>query len=289
MITSMTYHIPEFEKHLSFRCLAPSSISEIKSDLFILSEYIASPVQQITHPDLEQAFFQMKEDRSIKEVTLNRKITSCRLFFTFLFERGYISENPVENLPFAKRINGVPVHLSKEQIQKLLQLSEANLFHNTIIHTYYESGLRLSELINLQIPDIDSTSMKIRVMGKGRKTRYVVFGQALLQKLRQIVRTPCGFRTKGFLFLKPDFSPLTPSYVQSIIRYYVKKAGILKKVSPKTLRHTHGTHSVAAGINLFQLQKNLGHSNLSTTRIYAHLEDSSSTEAHEKFIEYALS
>lgn len=287
-VFTMKRYIPEFEAHLAFLSLAPSSITETKRDLIILSNYLSSPVQQVTQADLEAAFFLLKEDRSIKEVTLNRKISSCRVFFNFLFKRGYLRENPAENLPSAKRIKGIPVHLSKEGIQKLLKASEGNFLHQTIIYAYYESGIRLSELINLQIPDVDSSSMKLRILGKGRKLRYLSFSQELLQRLRKIVKTPEGYRSKGYLFLQPDFTPLTPSYVQRMIRDYVIKAGIIKRVSPKTLRHTHGTHSLEAGINLFQLKKNLGHSDLSSTLLYTHLQDSSSSEAHEKFLAYAF-
>lgn len=289
MTESMTHaYLKEFEKECKFRSLAPEGIAGYMSDLSMLFEYLTSDVRQVTQAELEDALFQLKIDRSLKEVTLNRKITSTRVFFQFLHQRGYTTKNPAENLPSAKRIKGIPTWLEREEMQKLLKVSEHNLFHHTILHTYYEVGLRLSELINLQIPDVDSASMRMRIVGKGRKTRYLDFSQALLQKLRKIVKMPNGCRSKGYLFLRPDLSPLTPSYVQNIVKHYARKAGIIKNVCPKRIRHTYATHSLAAGVDLLTLKENLGHSDLSSTRIYAKVTPAHSRKSFQKFVSYAF-
>ncbi len=212
-----------------------------------------------------------------------------RLFLQFLYKKGYIYQNLAKNLFFAKRIKGVPNYLTKEEMKKLLQVSQDNFFHHVIIHTFYELGLRLSELINLKIEDIDSSSMRIRALGKGQKVRYIPFSQQLLEKFRKLVKTQNGYRKQGYLFVLPDGSPLGPSYLQQMIRNYAQKAGIGKKISPKILRHTHATHSLEAGIDVFTLQKNLGHQDLSSTLIYTHIADSSFSQSHQKLLVYIRS
>lgn len=286
----MIPYLTEFERSLSLQGLCPASIKEYTRDVTLLFEYLVSDMHHTTRSEIEEALFLIKSDHSLKEVTLNRKITSTRLFFSFLHRRGYISQNPTETLPSAKRIKGEPRRfLEKEEIQSLLSVSlQTDFLHHVILYTYYELGIRLSELIALQIPDVDSTSMKMRIQGKGRKVRYLAFSKELLHKLRQVIRTPQGYRTKGPLFLRPNFTPLTRTFLWHMIKYYARKAGITKNISLKSLRHTHATHSLAAGVDLFTLQQTLGHSALSSTQIYTHLLPASSQASHQKFLSYAL-
>ncbi len=289
MSQSLQHSIPAFQDHLRLRGLALSSIAEHSRDLLTLSRYLPGPAAGITGERLQAALGGLLRDRRLKNVSFNRKLTSYRLFFEFLQERGGISESPAESVSFAKRIkNDAPSFLTCEQAQALLLASEHNPLHNTIIHTFYELGIRLSELAGLQIGDVDSSSMQVRVLGKGGRVRQVHFGRELLLKLRQAVKGPRGYRQKGFLFLQPHGAPFSASGIQRLIRVYAGKAGLLKPVSPRTLRHTHATHALEAGVDLFSLKKSLGHRDLASTLVYTHVADSSSRSAHEKFLAYAF-
>jgi site-specific recombinase XerD len=286
----MLRQLNAFQKSLTLRGLTPSTIAELTRDLTIISEFLTKPLPAITQADLETALLLLKEAHSLKNVSLNRKISALRLYFLFLHQRGVIAGNPTESLSFARRIKTTqPSHLTKDQVQKLLSISRESPTHHTIIRTLYELGLRPSELISLQISDVDSTLMQIKVTGKGRRTRYIPFSPELLHLLRQVVRTHKGYRTRGPLFVYHDGSPLTPSFLQNIIAHYTRVANLRRRVSPKVFRHTHATHCLEAGVDLFQLRNTLGHSDLATTLKYTHITGSSAHKAHQQFLSYAFS
>lgn len=286
----MRSHINEFHQSLTLKGLAPSTISEITRDIILVSDRLPQPVSTITQADLEQALLSLQKTRSLKNVSLNRKISSLRLYFSFLHERGHIANNPAETLSFARRIKTAhPSHLTKEQVQKLLSVSLENHFYHTLIRTLYELGLRPAELISLQISDVDSSLMQIKVTGKGRKVRYIPFSHDLLILLREAVHTHKGYRSSGTLFTRYDGSPLTPSFLQHIIAHYAHHAALHRRVSPKIFRHTHATHCLEAGVDLFNLKNTLGHSSLSTTLKYTCIARAAAHKAHEQFLSYALS
>ena len=284
----MIQHTGEFKKELVLRGLAPSSIGEAIRDLEVIFRYLPAPVEKVTQEDLTAALLALKEERSLKNVSLNRKISSLKAFYSFLFRKGLIEKDPAEKIPSAKRIREEPSHLTRESLAELLEAALENPLHYIILFTFYELGLRLSELITLQIEDVDSPSMRIKVMGKGRKARYIPFGQELLVKLREVVKVPGGYRSRGPLFLQENGKPLTASYLQHMVKHYAEKAGIATRTSPRTLRHTHATHSLEAGVDLFTLKKNLGHRSLSSTLIYTHIIPDSSCRAHHRFLSYAF-
>jgi len=204
----MIQHTGEFKKELVLRGLAPSSIGEAIRDLEVIFKYLPAPVEKVTQEDLTAALLALKEERSLKNVSLNRKISSLKAFFSFLFRKGVIEKDPAEKIPSAKRIREEPSHLTRESLAELLEAALENPLHYIILFTFYELGLRLSELITLQIEDVDSPSMRIKVMGKGRKARYIPFGQELLVKLREVVKVPGGYRNRGPLFIQENGKPL---------------------------------------------------------------------------------
>jgi len=284
----MIHQMAEFKKELILRGLAPSSIEEMIRDLQVIFRYLSAPVAHVTQGDLSAALLALKEDHSLKNVSLNRKISSLKAFFAFLCRNGILTEDPAQKIPSAKRIKEEPSHLTRESLWSLLEAALENPLHHTILLTFYELGLRLSELITLQIEDVDSSSMRLRVMGKGRKARYVTFSQELLVKLRDVVKAPGGYRSQGPLFLQDSGAPLTASYLQHMVKHYAQKAGIASKTSPKTLRHSHATHSLEAGVDLFTLKKTLGHRSLSSTLVYAHVPEGAMHRAHNTFLAYAV-
>jgi integrase/recombinase XerC len=285
----MLSHLASFERSLTLRGLAPSTIAEIRRDLVLLSEHLSRPLETLTLADIEAGLLSLNTARSLKNVSLNRKISSVRLFFRFLHDRGSIPVNPAENLSFARRIRAAhPFSLTREQVHELLAVSRECPFHHTIIRTLYELGLRPAELISLQIADVDSSAMEIKVFGKGRTVRRLPFSRDLLILLRQAVRTHKGYRKSGPLFARYDGSPLTPSFLQHIIAHHTRKAGLHRRVSPKVFRHSHATHALEAGVDLFQIKNTLGHSDLSTTLKYTCIARATAHKAHRQFLSYAL-
>jgi site-specific recombinase XerD len=195
----------------------------------------------------------------------NQAVCALRFFYKVTCPRPFV----VEHVAFAKRPKKLPVVLSREEVVRLLECIPTYK-HRVLVMTAYAAGLRLSELLHLEVGDIDSSRMVIRVrQGKGQKDRLVPLSRRLLQELRVYWR---AVRPQRLLFpgARPD-RPLHDTLVQRVVREAAGRAGINKRVSPHVLRHSFATHLMEAGTDLRTLQRILGHASLSTTAIYTHV------------------
>ena len=168
-----------------------------------------------------------------------------------------------------KTAHKLPVVLSREEVERLLE-GIKNLKHRALVTLLYSSGLRLRECVNLKTKHIDHDRMTVHVEnGKGKKDRYVVLSHRALELLKEYQRT---YLTPDWLFPSPfQNSPISARTVEQVVSGAAKKAGIQKHVHPHTLRHSFATHLLEAGVSLQIIQQFLGHENLKTTAIYAHI------------------
>ena len=186
-----------------------------------------------------------------------------------LFQDTLGRTDELQAVPRPKREQRLPVVLSRQEVQRLFAVVE-NIKHRALFMVAYDAGLRLSEVLNLRIEDIDSQRMVIRIcQGKGKKDRYGRLSKGLLKLLREYWRV-C--RPESFLFpgacLHKRYDVSTPG---QILKTLCRKAGISKCVSMHTLRHSFATHLLEAGTNLRVIQQLLGHSNIQTTCLYTHI------------------
>jgi site-specific recombinase XerD len=162
----------------------------------------------------------------------------------------------------------LPEVLSEEEIAKIINATE-NLKYKAILMTIYSAGLRVSELTNLKIKDIDSSRMQIRVVqSKGKKDRYTLLGHKTLEILRKYITVS---KPKEWLFEGKEGEPYAPRTIQEILKKSVDKVGLKKKISVHTLRHSFATHLLEAGTDIRYIQSLLGHSSGKTTEIYTHI------------------
>lgn len=162
----------------------------------------------------------------------------------------------------------LPEVLSEEEVKAILDATE-NLKHKAILMTIYSAGLRISEVINLKIKDIDSQRMQIRVeQGKGKKDRYTLLGKKTLEVLRKYFQL---YKPRVYIFEGMDGQQYSKSSITQILKTSVLKAGIKKRVSVHTLRHSFATHLLEGGVNLRYIQSLLGHGSSKTTEIYTHI------------------
>ena len=172
-------------------------------------------------------------------------------------------------MPRPKRERRLPVVLSREEVQRLFAVVK-NIKHKALFMVAYDAGLRLSEILNLRIEDIDSHRMVIRIrQGKGKKDRYGRLSAGLLELLREYWRA-CRPQSLLFPGAHPNkrYNVATPGH---ILKKLCRKAGITKRVTMRTLRHSFATHLLEAGVNLRVIQRLLGHSNIQTTCVYTHI------------------
>jgi integrase/recombinase XerD len=210
--------------------------------------------------------FQVKR---LTPATVSQYASALRFFFVKTLRRHFLAEH----IPFPKQRRRLPIVLSSEEVAKLIDAA-SNLYHRTLLMTLYSTGMRRAELCRLKVSDIDSQRMMIRIrQGKGSRDREVPLSPKLLETLRAYWR---WMKPRTFLFpgtvkgWRADV-PITPNMVWLACRQAAKAAGITKRLSPHTLRHSYASHLLEAGADLRTIQVLLGHSTLEHTLVYLHL------------------
>lgn len=213
------------------------------------------------------------KDKNLTSRTVNRRLSALRSFFRFLVREGLLKTNPILILSSPKQEKHLPSFLTEEEVAKLIEIvvsqDERGLRDRAILETFYSCGIRISELMGLNIKDIDFIAGIAKVAGKGRKERVVPIGERAISAIRQYL----GKRKKqsDVLFLNKSGRRITTRGIRNIVRKYILRAGIKQGVSPHTLRHSFATHLLNRGADLRSVQELLGHVNLSTTQVYTHL------------------
>lgn len=212
-----------------------------------------------------------------------------RTFFNFLAREGLLEDNPIKLIKPPRLPKAFPFVLSEIQVQGLLKAPDKNswagLRNYVMLLTFLDTGLRLSELINLELKDLDLTSRSLRVIGgKGNKTREIFMGKTLQKALVKWLKTRGFFPYEEALFPTQKGERFKPRQLLQIIHRLAKKAGISGvRCSPHTLRHTFATNYIRNGGDPFSLQQLLGHSDIKTVMIYVHMGGTALREAHAKF------
>ena len=253
-----------FIDDLRLRNYAPRTIEAYVAGVARLAQHFGRSPDQLG-PDDVRAFQLYLIDRGYSWRLFNQ--TACALRFFYGTTLGRPDQVPF--IPYGKRPKVLPCVLSPDEVLLLLEAAAPGR-DRVLLQTIYACGLRLSELLHLQVADIDSARMVVHVrQGKGAKDRLVPLSQRLLDELRAYWRQ---YRPRTWLF--PGASadrPMTASNVQRLFQRLVQQAGIRKPATPHTLRHSYATHLLEAGIDVVTLQKILGHRDLSTTAHYLHL------------------
>jgi integrase/recombinase XerC len=223
--------------------------------------------------------------------TTARKLATLRSFYKFLIRRGVVSANPLSTIRTPKQEKRLPKCLDLEQVQKLLEAPGDNDIlsarDKAMLEVLYSSGIRVSELVELEMADMDLTEGVLRVKGKGRKERLTPIGSQAIRavqryfELRSIdMRSQQGSHGTR-VFLNKHGEPLSTRSVRRKLDKYLVSAGLDPGISPHTLRHSFATHLLNNGADLRSVQELLGHQSLSTTQIYTHLTTSRMKEVYD--------
>jgi integrase/recombinase XerD len=226
--------------------------------------------------------------QKLKESTICRNLIACRVLFQFLKREGVIKEDPAFYLDTPKLWQTIPEVLSLKDMELILSQCDIETADGArdlaILELLYASGLRVSELCNLSIYDVDDEFVK--VMGKGRKERLVPLGKKAIAAIDYYLIHFRDQKTENRhekLFVKKYGKPLDRLTVWKIVKRYVEKAGITKNVSPHTLRHSFATHLLDNGADLRIIQEMLGHASIGTTDRYTHVSRTRLQESFEAF------
>lgn len=227
--------------------------------------YHMRPPDELTLEDIHAYQLYLTRERKVSWGVFNQAVGALRFFYGVTLEKGW----DLQRIPYQRTGRKLPVVLSPEEVSALLKALE-NLKHRAILMTTYAAGLRVSEVVALRVADIDSQRMMIRVeQGKGRQDRYVMLSEKLLGVLRECYKTA---RPEHWLF--PGQIPgrhLTRASVERVFYKARDVAGITKKVSVHSLRHSFATHLLENGVNVRKIQVLLGHRSLRSTHVYTHV------------------
>ncbi len=258
----------EIEKGLS-----SNTVEAYRRDLSVFLDFADKDIEQIERNDINSYILQLR-DKKYNPRSVMRKIASLRGFFKWLCANEYIKKNPAQLLEQPKLPKRLPKVMTFEEITSILN-SDLNKEEAVIVELLYDCGLRVSELVNLKLNNIDVNSKYIQCIGKGSKERLVPFGrkgQNILKqylKYREMIVLKNNITSNKTLLLKENGKPITRQDVYNFIRKQGEK--INKHISPHTLRHTFATHLLENGADLRVVQELLGHSDVSTTQLYTHI------------------
>ncbi len=244
----------------------------------------------IKNSDLEEYLFSLKE-KGYKISSLFRKTESIKAFYKFLLISQKISENPLSNFKAPKLERKLPDYLSLAEINKLLELFKGDKFNNirtfAIVDLLYSTGMRITEVINLVLESVNLVQLWIRVIGKGNKERLVPINENTANILKiYLSERNLKFVNKdpqSYLFLNKSGKKLSRVQIWKDIKKIAKEAGIQRNVYPHLFRHTFATHLLQGGADLKSISEMLGHSSLTTTQIYTHLDRSVIKSMHKKY------
>jgi integrase/recombinase XerD len=242
-------------------------------------------------PAMLRAFVYHLKDLGLSPTSIRRNVSAVRSYFRFLMGDGLVLRDPSERLDTPKRWRTLPEVLSVAEIQKLLAaptMDDSLYFRDkAMLELAYGAGLRVSEWIGVGAKDLLLDEGLVRVFGKGSKERLVPVGRSAIgalaiyvRELRPRLEKGSG---KGVLFLNARGEPLSRMGAWKILRKYVERAGITKRVYPHTLRHSFATHLLEGGADLRAVQEMLGHADISTTQIYTHVDREYLRQVHKRY------
>ena len=212
--------------------------------------------------------------KKMRSSSVNRKISSIKSFYIFLVKRNFVKNSPLNDLVTPKQEKYLPESMSEAEVDKLLNSPDvSNKIENrdkAMIEMLYATGMRISELVNLKITDVDMKRCVVKVFGKGSKERLVPFGETALDSLKSYLNDREQSSSKE-IFLSNRGKKMTRVAFWQRVKIYLIRENLKNSISPHTLRHAFATHLLNRGADLRSVQLLLGHSDLSTTQIYTHI------------------
>lgn len=265
---------------------SPHTILNYSRDL---EEFLGFLKQKsVTLPQVDRlvlrSYLSFLRERNLARPSINRQISTLKTFFRFLTREGLISQNPTTILSLLKAEKRLPVFMSEEEVSNLIESlysrDALGLRDRAILEVLYSGGARVSELVGINLEDLDLLGGVIKVMGKGKKKRLILIGkkasealEAYLEKRPELFRRKRSdiAQEKEALFLDRWGGRLRSRSIERLINKYVARASLKIKISPHVFRHTFATHLLNAGADLKSVQELLGHASLATTQIYTHV------------------
>ena len=281
----MKTEVNAFLNHLAVeKGFSGNTIFAYRNDLYTLIEFLGQNGHQEGWGAVESGalteYVQALQDKGYSVTTRARKLASLKSLFSFLLDEGIVSQNPADTLHAPKVGRSLPSALTEEEVARLLGAASRGggpeaLRDRAMLELLYATGMRVTELVSLDVPDVNLAEGHVRCMGKGAKERLIPTHEVATGALEEYIEggRPRLSRNGSVpaLFLNRRGERLTRQGFWGILKGYAKQAEIQGNVTPHTLRHSFATHMLRGGASLRQVQEFLGHASISTTQVYTHL------------------
>lgn len=298
---SLRSDVEQFLQHLKYeRNLSPHTLRNYASDLEQFRAHLLAvekredvPVTEIDRLTIREWMASLHADH--KKTSVARKLASLRTFFQFLIREGKLESNPAKMVATPKIERKLPNHLTIEDAVRFIETPDVNTDlgcrDRAILEFLYATGIRVGELVGINIPDVDLREKMVRVTGKRKKQRIIPFGEPALQALMRYLEDtrgtflencPITQRDLNALFLNYQGTRITTRSVGRMVDKYIKRCADIHEISPHSLRHTFATHLLDSGADLRDIQELLGHARLSTTQIYTQVSMEKMIEVYDK-------
>lgn len=270
--------------------LAANSIASYENDLSRLSEWADKNGHDLLHLDRRDLREWLIDLGAVKlsENSKRRMISAVRGFYKFLMFEGHVTKNPAEDLAAPQKGFYLPRFLNQNEIETLLEFPDVStptgLRDRALLELMYACGLRVSEVVDLKLQDLDIDGGILTCTGKGSKTRRVPVGSSAIEWVKTYIAARRKIENIDIdrLFINLNSSPLTRQAIHLVIKGYAEKCGFVG-VSPHTLRHSFATHLVQNNADIRSVQQMLGHADISTTQIYTHITSAQLKRNYERF------
>ena len=257
--------------------LSQNTVKAYEVDLLAFISWITdhtnSDIKNIKEDSINKYISYLFETK-LKSSSVNRKISSIKSFYLFLIKKSIVARSPISEVISPKQEKYLPSSMSEDEVDKLLNSPDSNIKiekrDKAMIEMLYATGMRISELVNLKITDVDMQRCVVKVLGKGSKERLIPFGEEAYEALNNYLSDRDESSSKE-VFLSNRKTKISRVAFWHRIKFYLVRENLKQTISPHTLRHAFATHLLNRGADLRSVQLLLGHSDLSTTQIYTHI------------------
>lgn len=277
----MEKDIDDFLKYLKEqKNYSPLTINGYKEDLIFLKNYFLKEnisYLNIEYPDI-RLFYNYLDSFNYSKNTISNKISAARSFYKYLARNNKIKSNPFSLASLPKKDNLLPKFLYYNELEEMFNAcddSYLGIRNRCILELLYATGMRVRELVNIKLKDIDPTEKYIKILGKGNKERIVYFGDYAKEYLEIYLNNSRNYLLKNkscdYLFINNTGTKLSTRGVELIVKKVIKDTSIKTNITPHTIRHTFATHLLNEGCDILSVQELLGHESLRATQVYTHI------------------
>lgn len=278
----ISFYLKSYLSYLTFeKRYSPHTVISYENDLNSFVEYVQE-IFAIVIPGevttvMVRSWMATLKEKKYSSKTINRKLSCIKSFYKYLMRMQIVSQNPASDIPSLKINRRLPVFLEEKQMSDLLckDFFEDNYIGKLeyiILQVFYQTGIRLSELINLKQNQVDKHTNVIKVLGKGNKERLIPVNNSLLSEIEDFIneRDKEINKLNDYLFVSYHGQRLNPRYVYSLVKKHLGRVSTISRKSPHILRHTFATHLTNKGAEINAIKELLGHSSLAATQVYTH-------------------